>query len=485
MKTRSGRSQPSFSRNTLSLAIAAAFGLATPLAAHAVDADWRLKATLAGVADGGRDLDLQDADDSLEGYVDTTPWLHLQFSPEWAAFVRVRAYAPSGSVLQSGDDDNGESASKKAFVGLKEAWFEYGGLTSYPGEALRIGRQRIRNDDAQFFDEDIDAVRWLFNTTLVDADLGVARQFDTYRSDDSEVPADQDQRTYGFASLAWDWAARQQIGFRVVYADDDNPLPSLGEPVDAHERTSNGQRTWINAHLDNHPYDWQQLQPVSYWISGTYLAGNGTRLDTTPGIDPVSGETTGEVVAARDHGDLKAWAGEAGLRVHVGGPVQAGIAYAYSDGDEDGDHQYEQTGVHSNYSRFTGTRTQIYRFNDAYRPELGNLQAATAFVSANAGAWDASLIYNKLRRPDADAPVVSDSLRVSPTVDAHDLGQGVDLVLTRYFNLGGAGAATAYTPDDTGDSSIRVRGSWFDPGHAYGDDAKGDYRVVLEFTLWY
>src|SRR3546814_10335225 len=118
--------------------------------------------------------------------------------------------------------------------------------------SLRLGRQRIRNDDAQFFDEDIDAARWIFNTTLLDADLGVARQFDTYRTDDVDVPVDQDQRTYTFGSLAWDWAARQRIGFRVVHANDDNHLPAAGEPVEPGGRNSNGQQTWVNVHLDNH-----------------------------------------------------------------------------------------------------------------------------------------------------------------------------------------------------------------------------------------
>src|SRR3546814_5090799 len=99
-----------------------------------------------------------------------------------------------------------------------------------------------------FFDEDIDAARWIFNTTLLDADLGVARQFDTYRTDDVDVPVDQDQRTYTFGSLAWDWAARQRIGFRVVHANDDNHLPAEGEPVEPGERNSNGQQTWVNVH---------------------------------------------------------------------------------------------------------------------------------------------------------------------------------------------------------------------------------------------
>ncbi|WP_051361796.1 alginate export family protein [Solimonas soli] len=475
-------------RSSWSLAAVAFVGAALPLAAHATEIDWRLKATLAGIADGGRDLGLGDADDTREGYIDATPWLHLQFNDDWAAFARVRLYAPTGELLQSGQDNNNVAASDDAFVGLKELWFEYGGLTSYPGEALRIGRQRIRDDDTQFFDQDIDALRWIFDTTLLDADLGVARQFDTYRSDGVDIPAEQRDRTYAFGSIGWDWAARQRLGLRVVHASDDNELPALGASPASGERQTRGEQTWIKVALDNHPYDWRQVQPVSYWLSGTYLVGSRDRAVEGP-ADPVDPANPGaRVVTARSDEDVRAWAGDAGLRVRLGGPVQAGVAYAYSSGgDDDPGKQYEQTGVQSNDSRFTGTRTQLYRFNEAFRPELGNLQAATAFVSVNAGAWDASVVYNKLRRPQENAPVLSDALRVGPTVAAHDLGQGVDVALTRYFDIAhqGGGEAPAYTPDDVGDSSIRLRGSWFQPGDAYGPDARDEYRVLAEFTLWY
>src|SRR3546814_14092788 len=97
--------------------------------------------------------------DTLFPYTTLFRSVHLQFSQDWAAFVRVRGYAPTGSVLQSGDDDNNERASKKAFVGLKEAWIVYGGLTSYPVEALRLVRQRLRHDAPQVFDDDLGEAR--------------------------------------------------------------------------------------------------------------------------------------------------------------------------------------------------------------------------------------------------------------------------------------------------------------------------------------
>lgn len=465
-------------RSALSLAVAALVGAALPLSAQALEIDYRLKGTLTGVADGGRDLGLSGADPTHEAYVDVSPWLHLRYSENWAAFARVRAFAPTGELLQPGNDNNNVAASDKAFIGLKEAWIEYGGLTSYPGEVLRLGRQRIRGDDAQYFDQDIDALRWIFDTTLLDAELGVARQFDTYRSDNVDVSREQTQRSYAFGGLAYDWKAQQRIGLRLLHARDDNWLPPAGAAVDSHVRQTRGDQTWIGLYADNHPYDWRNLQPLSYWVSVNALTGSRDRLqiDATDPAAPVSAGLAGE--------DVNAWAAEGGVRAQVAGPLQAGAAYAWSSGGDAGE-QYEQSGVQSNYSRFTGTRAQIYRFNDAYRPEIGNLQVATAFVSAAHGAYDASLVYNHFSRSDAGAPVISDGLIVAPTQDSKDLGNGYDIVLSRYFSIGSRSEVPDYTPDETGDSAVRLRASVFDPGSAYGPAADPEYRVLLELSLWY
>ncbi|MDB5970728.1 MAG: hypothetical protein JWQ90_3178 [Hydrocarboniphaga sp.] len=472
-------------RRHLSMLVAAGFGVAMPVIADALELDYRLKATVAGVADGGRDLDLNNADSTAEAYVDMTPWVHLQFNEDWAAFVRVRAYQPSGSLLQPGNENDNLGATSKGFVALKEAWVEYGGLTSYPGEVLRLGRQRIRDEDAQFLDQEIDALRWIVDTTLLNSELGVAHQFDSYRSDGADIAREQKDRTYVFGHIDYDWIERQRIGLRVAHAIDDEHLPAPGDTVDPSERNTQGNLTWIGVYADNHSYDWRPIQPqgaeLSYWSSATFLSGHRDRIIEDPATHTVVG-SAGE--------DTHAWAAETGIRARVAGPVQVGAAYAYSSGGsaDDADRQFEQTGIQSNYSRFTGTRTQIYRYNEAYRPELGNLEVASAFASLSEAGYDASLIYNRFRRTQSDGAVVSDGLSVSPVQDSHDLGDGLDLVMSRYFSLGRASTDELpdYTPsDDAADSSLRLRASWFNPGKAYGAQAKDEYRVMLELTLWY
>ena len=145
-------------RNVLTT-LSAALLLALSARAGAVETDYAWKINVTGEADGGRDLGLLDNGSNQEAFLDTTPWAHFQFSPQWSAFVRARLFVPTGEVLPNGNDNNNVGATDKAFVGLKEAWVDYGGLTSYPDESIRLGRQRIREDDALFWDDDVDALR--------------------------------------------------------------------------------------------------------------------------------------------------------------------------------------------------------------------------------------------------------------------------------------------------------------------------------------
>ena len=141
--------------------------------------------------------------------------------------MRVRLFAPTGIVQTAANDNNNVGPTDQAFLGLKEAWIDYAGFR-YPGESIRIGRQRVREDDAMYVDQDVDAVRWIFNTTLVQSELGVGHEFSTYRTDSVGLPADQKHRTYVFGTLGGEWHAYQRFGVRAIYVDDDVGLAGDG-----------------------------------------------------------------------------------------------------------------------------------------------------------------------------------------------------------------------------------------------------------------
>jgi alginate production protein len=458
--------------------LGAAALLAASTQALAVETDYAWKINVTGEADGGRDLGLLDNPNDQEAYLDTTPWAHFQFSPQWSAFVRARLFVPTGEVLPSGNDNNNVGATSQTFIGLKEAWIDYGGLTSYPDESIRLGRQRIRQDDALYWDDDIDALRWIFNTTLLQAQIGVGHEFSTYRSDNVELPPEQKQRVYSFGTLSGEWYPQQRIGARFVHADDHGDQPLPGQVVDSETKLQNGHITWAGFFADNHYYDGLDSPPLTYNASMTWLFGS----QRTAFVDPTTSIVTGE-----DDGNLHAWAADVGLRYRLPSPrfpLQLGASYTYSTGGSPGDvsDQFEQTGIQSNYSTFTGTRALITRFTDAYRAELGNLRVGSAYASLNFGEWDTSLIYSRYNRVHGDAPVTVDNLVVAPNTISRDLGNGYDFILTRY--LGGKTEQQTYLLADEHQSSVRLRGSIFDPGAAYSH-GDSEFRVTVELTLWY
>jgi len=448
-----------------------------PTAAGAVEADWVFRGTLAGQADGGRDLGLDGARDQQRGYIDATPWVQLQFSEALSGRVRVRLFAPTDDVLLPGNDNNNLAASSKAFVGLREAWLDYRGLTDYPGESLRVGRQRIRQSDAAWWDQDIDAARWIFDTSLLQFQLGAARQFDSYRSDGADIPAVQQDRTYGFATASFEPSPGVRLGLRAVHARDDRGAPDVGSTLAPGDKRTRGDLSWFGSYIEHDAYVAEPTASLSYWGSANGLVGKQRRLAS----EPLTGTIT-----ADDKESVRAWAADGGLRLRLPTviPVQLGVAYSQSSaGGGERSAGYTQTGLQSNYSRYTGTRTLMHRYGETFRAELGNLKASTAFVSMRHEAWDASLVFNHLERVRGSAPVTSDGLRVSPSTDNVTLGNGYDLVIARYFE--GKAPVDRLEPGEDLGTSLRLRASMFDPGAAYGPAAKLDYRVTVEMTLWY
>lgn len=446
--------------------------------ATAVETDFAFKADMAAVDETRGDLGLFDKGNSQEAYLDMTPWAHFQFSPAWSGFVRIRAFAPTGTVQTNANDNNNVGPTDQAILGLKEAWIDYAGFR-YPGESIRIGRQRIREDDAMYVDQDVDALRWIFNTTLVQSEFGVGHEFSTYRTDDVGLPPDQKHRTYLFGTLGGEWHAYQRFGVRTIYVDDKVGLPAIGEPTTIGTKLTNGNLLWAGAFFTNHYFDGADAPAWAYNASFNWLGGH----QRTALIDPVS-----RVVNGISDRHVHAWATDVGLRYRLPAekfPLQLGAAYVYSSGGRGDDlsTQYSQTGLQSNYSRFTGTDSLTQRFTDAYRAELGNLKVATAYASINLGRWNSSLIYNRFNRVHGTAPIKADSMIIEPINPVSDLGDGYDFVLTRFF--GGKVAHTDLLSGDEPASSVRLRGSVFRPGAAYGPNTHNEYRVLLELVLWH
>lgn len=463
---------------------------AIPQAARPVEADWSLKLKLGGLAEGerdlGRDLDPLNPIDSTEvGFIDANGSLLLRFSPELASYVRLQGYLPSGEVYQEEDT---RVVPAKGYGALRELWLEYGGLTSYPGEVVRLGLQRVREADALWWDRDIESFRWIFDTTLLQWQLGVAQQFETYRTDDVDLSTSQEDRLYGLAGVGGQWTPGNFAQLRAAWASDrtgDGDFTPVGAPgEDPALKNEERNYGWVGLNVHNGYYDYESPPSVAYWAEGVLLTGTRERLAVVTTVDPVSGVTS-STVTGRTEDDVQAFGGDVGLRFRPGGaPFAIGAAYAYGQGGRSGGESetFEQTGLHSNRSRFTGTRSTLYRFNEALRPDLSNLHVATGYFSVPAETFDLSAVFHHFERDDDAEPIDADGIDVDPVFASSDIGNGYDVVAAWYF---GGSDETGYGWGDDLRNNLRVRGSLFQPGDAYGSGVDDQYRAVVEVTLWF
>lgn len=457
------------------LLCSAGIALADSAQAEPGTIDTALKIKTSALVEDERDLGAGDFHTTSGGIIEITPQVRWQLTPDLSAYLRVRGFTESNDFATT--PDSSASIQANTFAEVRELWVDYGGLTSYPGEHLRLGRQRLRQDDGLWFDRDIESLRWIFDTTLLQADIGVAEAFDsyTYKKDAVAVPVNLDDRFNAFASVSYEWAPSQRAGLRVLYADDNGGAGAVGTLPGANTKPSSAQLLWIGAQVENGFYDYRRIKPVTYWTEVVLLTG--TEKPTV--VDPATG-----LVAAHNERDVRAWGADFGLRVKPTDdfPLQIGAGYAFGTGGSNADESdtYRQTGLHSNRSRFTGTRTLVSRFGEVLRADLANLAVISLFASLQFDTGDASLVFHDFRRDRSSAPIITDGISVQPLPGDRDIGQGIDLVVSRYFDQ----IKNETDPEGDMQTALRLRVSLFDPGSAYASNAdKSAYRIVLEGTV--
>lgn len=493
--------------------ISASLGLSVSLlsassvwAAQTNDDNFGLDIKVTVQSEDDRDLGTREGGDVSGIGVDLRPWLYGQRG-DWSAFAMGQAVIASDIIetdtLESSDPElAGDSQADgrerdKNYLALREFWVDYAGLTDYPGEHLRLGRQRLRNDDSQWRDTNIEALNWTFDTTLLRASLGAAQRFSDYRTDLDELAPEDEDRLHLFGDVASQWRPGHWLGLSAHHSRDDGKLANPGEPIDTLDKRATGELTWLGVQAHSDAYNFRNQKAVNYWASLTSLTGD--REDLTRGI--VNGQ---EIATGKNSDNVSAWATDLGLRFRLDPNWQVGGAYARGSGsgDDDGNGtgNYRQTGLQSNRSAFTGTRTRVHRYGEAFRGELSNLQSATLFGSWQlAEDYDASLVYHKFWRVDdrqqigrsginarIDDPL-HDGIGTVPQVDLidgeKDLGQELDLVVTKYFKQGLLPASMSQAIDEPA-ALVRFRGGVFKPGDAYGSDSDSLMHRAFVDVIW-
>ncbi|MGN8252286.1 alginate export family protein [Pseudomonas sp. SMV7] len=467
------------------------------LAEMTAEKNFGLDVKITGQSEDDRDLGTRSGGDVSGLGLDLRPWVYGERG-NWSAYAMGQAVTATDTIetdtLRQNDDGTTTDTAAdgreqdKSYLAMREFWVGYSGLTAYPGEQLRFGRQRLRSDDGMWRDTNIEALNWTFDTTLLKADLGVAQRFSEYRTDLTELAPEDKDRTHLYGNVATQWTPGHWVGVRAHHTHDGGSLKNPGETVDALDKTRTGDLTWLGLEANSDAYNWRNDHTVNYWGSVTWLTGDRDTLSSQ-----VVGDQT--VATGKQSGDVNAWATDLGIRVRLDPQWQVGAAYARGSGGggDDGSSNYEQTGLESNRSNYTGTRSRVHRFGEAFRGELGNLQAATLFASWQLrDDYDASFIYHKFWRVDDSQnigssginAVVNDNGVNRPLVDGEkDLGQEMDVVVTKYFKQGLLPASMSQAIDEPS-ALVRLRAGVFKPGDAYGKEADSYMHRAFVDVIW-
>ncbi|MGV5528333.1 alginate export family protein [Pseudomonas sp. XP1] len=467
------------------------------LAEMTAEKNFGLDVKITGQSEDDRDLGTRSGGDVNGLGLDLRPWVYGERG-NWSAYAMGQAVTATDTIetdtLRQNDDGTTTDTAAdgreqdKSYLAMREFWVGYSGLTAYPGEQLRFGRQRLRSDDGMWRDTNIEALNWTFDTTLLKADLGVAQRFSEYRTDLTELAPEDKDRTHVYGNVATQWTPGHWVGVRAHHTHDGGSLKNPGETVDALDKTRTGDLTWLGLEANSDAYNWRNDHTVNYWGSVTWLTGDRNTLSSQ-----VVGDDT--VATGKQSGDVNAWATDLGIRLRLDPQWQVGAAYARGSGGggDDGSSNYEQTGLESNRSNYTGTRSRVHRFGEAFRGELGNLQAATLFASWQLrDDYDASFIYHKFWRVDGNQnigssginAVVNDNGVNRPLVDGEkDLGQEMDVVVTKYFKQGLLPASMSQAIDEPS-ALVRLRAGVFKPGDAYGKEADSYMHRAFVDVIW-
>lgn len=467
------------------------------LAEMTAEKNFGLDVKITGQSEDDRDLGTRSGGDVNGLGLDLRPWVYGERG-NWSAYAMGQAVTATDTIetdtLRQNDDGTTTDTATdgreqdKSYLAMREFWVGYSGLTAYPGEQLRFGRQRLRSDDGMWRDTNIEALNWTFDTTLLKADLGVAQRFSEYRTDLTELAPEDKDRTHIYGNVATQWTPGHWVGVRAHHTHDGGSLKNPGETVDALDKTRTGDLTWLGLEANSDAYNWRNDHTVNYWGSVTWLTGDRDTLSSQ-----VVGDET--VATGKQSGDVNAWATDLGIRLRLDPQWQVGAAYARGSGGggDDGSSNYEQTGLESNRSNYTGTRSRVHRFGEAFRGELGNLQAATLFASWQLrDDYDASFIYHKFWRVDGNQnigssginAVVNDNGVNRPLVDGEkDLGQEMDVVVTKYFKQGLLPASMSQAIDEPS-ALVRLRAGVFKPGDAYGKEADSYMHRAFVDVIW-
>lgn len=383
------------------------------------------------------------------------------------------------------DEQTGEAFRAEKFAELRQLWarMEWAGLD---GLATQIGRQRIREDRGLWWNDDVDAVRMIYDSSVFSGFLGVSENLNSYKTSDDDFDADEQDRLRFLAEGSWLLPYNHYFDVRALYENDHSGVEPTGTFVEADQQDDedNNNLLWAGVRA------WSDLRPVSSGsdLQFSYRADLIGVIGEADEISTSAGPGSRRTVTGSEKRDVRAWAFDA--EVDVAAPAVPfkpvfTLGYAYGSGDDDTtdntDTAFRQSDMHSNTSYNAGASRAVHNYGEVLRPELSNLHIANVGATLNfTPHTDFTVMYHKYWLAEKETDLRSTRIRPSVNGTDNDVGQSVNLSLNSdledQFNFD--------MPVADG-VSFRSSAGAFMAGDAYGPNADDDvvWRGLAEIQF--
>jgi hypothetical protein len=308
-------------------------------------------------------------------------------------------------------------------VELGQAWVSLSKLLG-TDFSLRIGRQAIWENRNWWWDDDLDAVRLMYEARRFKAEFTVAREVGRLSTVNTLDAAYRDIVRW-LAHTEWRWARNHWLDAFFLYHNDRSSQHFVGQRVSARrEDPSDAEMFWLGARVSGE-LDLKRFGELEYLLDGAWVRGRDIEVEYEDNMR----------VSSRIRQKVNGWALNAALswETKLLGEPTLTLGYAIGSGDRTSkrgeDRGFRQTGIHSNEGRFNGVNYFHY-YGELLQPELSNLQIWT--VALGFPFWRSSsveFVYH-LYRQVHPAPFLRDArVDADPTGKKRGIGQEWDVVL--------------------------------------------------------
>lgn len=433
------------------------------------------------ITDESRDLGALNQDRTESFSEQAQMDVNAKLTPDIIGYFEGRALNIDG---ESGfDDDTGENLSAgQSFVEMRQLWLRWDNLFDVVPLGVQIGRQRVREPYALWWNNDLDMVRFHYDSTLLTGFIGVGENLASYRTgSDNELAQEDEDRLRVLGEASWQYNLNHFIEGRFLHEDDHSGLERTGSIIRADDRDNEDlNATWAGFRATgsvDKPFP--SISKFGYKADLIGLAGEVDMPTSVAG--PGANQRT---ITGSNNNDVRAWAFDGNVTLAPVDRWAITVGYAYGSGDDDPtdgtDHAFRQTDMHSNSSR-PGVASRLQRnYGEALRPELSNIHIMSIGTNYQVtDSTDAGITYFNYHLAEDATSLRSANISAPMNGTDKDIGQEADV----FVNVDVARALDVQ-PSFVEGIKFRVSVGSFFPGDAYKPNGTNEaFRAFSELKF--